>query len=198
MRLRDLRHLRQFVAILALTSSAALFGQQLVERGPLGKPSQVLDETGEWTTPLLLVSDESVQIYIPDVTSSEWLKQNYSNYKDRSFYTLSTFTFYKTPEACQINQTNWGLGDAEHLNDCAFIGYRVRRAVVNPHEKSVTLVMAAMIDSKGAIQPSSIRTDKIFRFWNQLDKNTENALQKANALIEEQMKIYDQKIQSIH
>jgi hypothetical protein len=73
----------------------------------------------------------------------------------------------------------------------------VRRAIVNPNEKSVTLLMAAMVDSEGAIQSSSVRTEKVFRFWNQLDENTQVALRKANALIAEQMKIYDQKLQNI-
>ncbi len=196
MRWRDPQTLKYLLAILVLVSPAGLSSQQVVERGALGKPSQVLDETGEWTTPLLLASDKDVQIYMPDVTSSEWLKRNYSDYKDRGFYTLSLFTFYKTPEACRINQTNWGLGDNQHLNDCVSIGYRVRQATINPNEKSATLLMAAMVDLKGAIQSSSMQTEKVFRFWNQLDDNTHAALIKANALITEQMKIYDQKVQS--
>jgi hypothetical protein len=183
--------------LLVLVIPASLSCQQVVERGAFGKPGQVMDETGEWTTPLPLVSDKDVQIYIPDVTSQAWLKRNYSDYRDRGFYTLSMFTFYKTPEACRVNQTNWGLADSQHLNDCAFIGYRVRRAIVDPNEKSVTLLMAAMVDSGGAIQSSSVRNEKVFRFWNQLDENTQAALAKANALVAEQMKIYDQKLQSI-
>jgi hypothetical protein len=189
--------LKYSVLLMILILPASLSCQQVVERGAFGKPAQVMDETGEWTTPLLLVSDKDVQIYIPDISSPAWLKQNYSDYQDRSFYTLSMFTFYKTPEACRINQTDWGLADSQHLNDCAFIGYRVRRAIVNPHEKSVTLLMAAMVDSKGAIQASSVQTERVFRFWNQLDENTQEALTKADALVAEQMKIYDQKLHSI-
>lgn len=40
------------------------FGQQVVQRGALGRPAQILDETEEWTTPLLVASDQDVEIYI--------------------------------------------------------------------------------------------------------------------------------------
>ncbi len=187
--------LKPLIAVLLLMVPVSLACQEIVERGSFGKPTQVLDETGEWTTPLLLVSDKDVQIYMPDISSPEWLKRNYSDYENRGFYTLAMFTFYKTPEAGRTNQTNWGLGDYQHLNDCAILGYRVRRAIVNPNEKSVTLLMAAMVDAKGAIQPSSVQTEKVYRFWNQLDENTNVALIKANAIIAEQMRIYDRKVQ---
>lgn len=175
-------------------SSHVALCQQIVERGPMGKPDQVLDETGQWTTPLLLTSDADVQIYIPDVTTNDWLSRNYPDYRDRGTYTLSMFTFYKTPAACRANQTNWGLGDTAHLNQCNSIGYRVRRAVIDFHAKSVTLEMAAMVGANGAIDPASVTTERVFRFWNQLDSNTQAALTKANALVAEQMKIYDQKM----
>lgn len=195
LRFRNSKVLSRFIAILLLMVPLSLACQQIVERGSFGTPTQVLDETEEWTTPLLLVADKDVKIYMPDVSSPEWLKRNYSDYENRGFYTLSLFTFYKTPEACRTNQTNWGRGDSQHLNDCATLGYRVRRAIVNPNEKSVTLLMGAMIDAKGAIQPSSVQTEKVFRFWNQLDENTNVALVKANAIIAEQMRIYDRKVQ---
>src|SRR5262249_15933125 len=153
---------------------------QVVERGAGGRPAQVLDETGEWTTPLLLFSDKDIQIYIPDVTSPEWLKRNYPDYHDRSFYTLTILTFYRTPGACRANQTAWGLASGQNLNDCISIGYRIRSAVIHPLEKSVTLLKAAMVDLKGAIIPASIQTDRVSRFWNQLDENSQAALKKAD------------------
>jgi hypothetical protein len=181
-------------ALLAQTQT----GQQIVQRGASGKPAQVLDETGQWTTPLLVAADRDVEIYMPDVTSPDWLKRNYPDFRDRGTYTLSLFTFYRTPTACRTNQTNWGLGDAEHLNACVIgIGYRVRRGRVDPQQKSVTLLMAAMVGQDGAIDASSIQDEGVFRMWDQLDPNTQAALQKANALVTVQMKMYDQKMQSI-
>ena len=174
-------------------------GQQVVQRGPMGRPQEVLDETGQWTTPLLVAQDHDVEIYMPDVTSPDWLKRNYNDFRDRGTYTLSLFTFYRTPAACRTNQIQWGLGDAEHLNACVLgIGYRVRRARVDPHQKSVTLLMAAMVGQDGVLDASSIRDDGVFRTWDQLDPNTQAALAKANALITAQMAVYDQKIQSVH
>ena len=200
---RIIMRLRGFVLTCGILCSSGLLaqtqtGQQIVQRGALGKPSQVLDETEQWTTPLLVSADRDVEIYMPDVTSPDWLKRNYPDYRDRGVYTLSLFTFYRTPEACRTNQTNWGLGDAEHLNACLVgIGYRVRRARVDPHQKSVTLLMAAMVDQSGVIDASSIQDEGVFRTWDQLDRNTQTALEKANALITAQMKAYDQKMQNI-
>ena len=185
------------LALILIVSAGAGFGQQVVERGAFGKPAQVLDETNQWTTPLLVAADEDVHIYIPDVSSPDWLKRNYPDFHDRGIYTLSMFTFYRTPKACRENQTGWGLGDKAHLDACISIGYRVRRAVINPEEKSATLIMAAMIDQSGKIEPDSIQTEQTFRFWNQLDANTRSALEKANALITKQLTAYDEKMQSL-
>ncbi len=198
MRLWSIQIRNYLVVMLVLFFPVFLKCQQVVERGAGGRPAQVLDETDQWTTPLLLVNDKDLQIYIPDVTSPDWLTRNYPDYHDRSFYTLSIFTFYKTPEACRANQTAWGLASGEDLNDCIAIGYRVRSVIIHPHERSVTLLKAAMVDLKGAILPASIKTDRVSRFWNQLDENSQTALKKADALVAEQMKIYDQKLQSAH
>jgi hypothetical protein len=185
-----------FVAVACLLSVSNFRAQQVVQRGPLGTPSQVLDETEQWTTPLLLASDHDVQIYMPDISNNEWLKRNYEDYHFRGVYTLTLFTFYKTPAACRANQMAWGIGDAAHLNACIAIGYRVRRAKIDPNQKSVTLLAAAMVDQNGNVDPNSVETQNVFRTWDQLDANSQAALKKANALIAVQMKIYDERLQS--
>jgi hypothetical protein len=195
---------RRFLALpcslllLILVFGNASFGQQIVQRGALGQPSQVLDETHEWTVPLLVASDKSVMIYIPDITNPEWLKRNYPDFENRGVYTLSMFTFYKTPEACRANQIAWGLSDGANLDACNWIGYRVRRGMIDPRQKSVTLIMAGMIDQNGQLDPKSIQDESVSRSWHQLDANTQVALQKANELVTEQMKIYDRKIRNVH
>jgi hypothetical protein len=90
--------------VLLSLSSIAAQGQQVIQRGPFGKPAQVLDDTGQWSTPLLVASDSDVQMYIPDVSNPDWLKKNYPDYIDRGTYTITMFTFYKTPTACRANQ----------------------------------------------------------------------------------------------
>ena len=177
------------LAALSVALPVCAHAQQVIQRGPLGKPSQVLDETGQWTTPLKVASDQDVQIYMPDVSSPDWLKQNYAEYQSRGTYVLTLFTFYKTPAACRANQTSWGLGDDAHLKACLSIGYRVRRARVDVPNKSVVLLEAAMADGNGNVDSSSIEKRTAFRTWDQLDPNTRAALQKANAAVEAQMKI---------
>ncbi|RXH57303.1 hypothetical protein [Granulicella sibirica] len=194
-RLRLLRA-RTLAFLLAVSLPICAFGQSVVQHGPFGVPSQVMDETQVWTTPLSVASDHDVELYIPDVSSPDWLRQNYATYESKGVYTLSIFTFYKTTKACQINQAGWGNSDAEHINACADIGYRVRQALVDPQQKSVTLIMAAMVDHDGQLDVSSIQKPNTFRTWDQLDANTLEAVKKANGLVKEQMRIYDEKQQS--
>jgi hypothetical protein len=182
---------------LGLSPFAAL-GQAIVQRGALGQPLQVFDETQNWTTPLLVAEDHDVQVYIPDVSNQAWLAANYLDFRDKHQYMISMFTLYKTPKACQTNQIGWGNGDGASLDACNNdIGYRVRQASVDTHQKTVTLAMAAMVDPDGQILPDSIRRDRVTRNWVDLDANTQTALTKATAVIAEQMKRYDRKQQGI-
>lgn len=181
------------VALLLLAVSVRVHAQQVVQRGAFGKPAQVLDDTGQWTTPLPLAGDHDVEVFMPDVSSPDWLKQNYDSYQNQGIYTLSLFTFYKTPEACRANQIGWGLGDAAHLNACVSIGYRVRRVRIDPHSRSVILLEAAMTDQNGNVLPSSLEKRTAYRSWDQLDANSLTALKKANILVAAQMKIYDER-----
>jgi hypothetical protein len=176
----------------------ASFGQQIVQRGALGKPAEVLDETQQWSTSLLVSSDRDVEIYIPDVTSPAWLKRNYPDFEQTNQYVLSFFTFYRTTKACRANQIAWGYSDAAHLDACNDISYRVRQASVDAHLKTVTLMMAAMIGQDGRIVGSTIEQEPVSRTWAQLDANTQEALQKATALVSEQMRVYDRKINGVH
>ena len=198
-RFTELRSPLRFFLSMLLIGFACLmgFGQQVVQRGAFGKPDQVLDETEHWTTPLLVASGPDVDIYIPDVTSPAWLKRNYPDYRDRGFYTLTLFTFYRNPEACRQNRIGWGLADKSNLDACVDIGYRMREGKIDPHEKSVTLLKAAMIDQNGQLDRASLQEERTFRFWNQLDANTQAAIEKANALIKKQLEIYDKKMQSL-
>jgi hypothetical protein len=184
------------IAVVGLSSSGS--AQQIVQRGALGRPGQVLDETQQWSTPLLVAKDADVEIYIPDITNPDWLKQNYESFRDEQQFTISMFTFYRTPNACQKNQTGWGQADADHLNACIdSIGYRMREGAVDAHLKTVTLIMAAMVNKDGTIDPTSVQHQAISRTWAELDENTQAALVKTSAFVAEQMRIYDAKMQKL-
>jgi hypothetical protein len=196
---KRLGRLNYLLLLLPLALSPfAVRGQAVVQRGALGQPLQVFDETQNWTTPLLVAEDHDVQIYIPDVSNQAWLAANYLDFRDKRQYMISMFTLYKTPKACQANQIGWGNGDGASLDACNNdIGYRVRQASVDTHLKTVTLAMAAMVDPDGQIIPDSIRHDRVTRNWANLDANSQTALEKATAVIAEQMKRYDRKQQGI-
>lgn len=189
----NLRSVHAAALVLLCLNGCPITAQQVVQRGAFGKPAQVLDDTGQWTTPLPLVSDADVQIYMPDVSSSDWLKQNYASYRNQGTYTLTVFTFYKTPSACRANQIAWGLGDAAHLDACNSIAYRVHRTKIDPHSRSVILLEAAMTDSNGNVLPALVEKRSAYRSWDQLDANSLKAVKKADDLVAAQMKIYDEK-----
>jgi hypothetical protein len=194
---RRLSRILMLVFLSGLVPGAVL-AQQIVQRGALGRPAEVLDETGQWTTPLLVASDHDVEMYIPDVTNPDWLKQNYTDFQERHQYVLSFFTFYRNTKACRANQIAWGKSDAAHLDACNDISYRVRQVTVDTHLKTVTLIMAAMVGQDGQIVPPSVERQAISRSWRELDSNSQDALQKATQLIAEQMRIYDRKVNGIH
>jgi hypothetical protein len=169
-----------------------------VQRGAFGKPAQVLDDTMQWSTPLVVASDHDVEVYIPDVTSTDWLKRNYTDFMEKKQYVISFFTFYRNTKACRANQIGWGRSDAAHLDMCNDISYRVRQVNVDAHLKTVTLIMAAMIGEDGQVVPSTMERQPISRGWHELDANSQEALDKATALIAEQMKRYDRKVNGVH
>jgi hypothetical protein len=141
-------------------------------------------------------ADLDVELYIPDVSNSVWLEQNYRSFEDKDQYVLSMFTFYRTTKACRTNQAGWGFSDGAHLDACVNIGYRVRRALVDKRQKTVTLIMAVMVGQDGEIIPDSVQNEPITKTWADLDAGTRTALQKSSLLITEQMKHYDDKIQN--
>lgn len=187
-----------FRVFILLLSPAFGFGQQIIQHGPFGKPEQVFDETQQWTTPLLVSSDSNVEIYIPDVTSSDWLSRNYPDFQNRGIYTLSIFSFYKSVRACRENFVSLGQGDTAHMDACPNIGYRVRQIVVDPNQKSVQLLYAAMVDQEGSVIPDFVQQSSIFRTWDQLDATTQKAILKTNDLVAQQMRRYDARLQSNH
>ena len=189
--------LRLTLATLLLSTTVTL-AQQVIQRGSLGAPAQVFDDTNTWTAPLLAVPAKDVEIYLPDVSSQVWLKKNYRSFEDRGQYILTLFTRYRSPEACRANQIGWGLGDQAHLDACATdIAYRVRTATVDTNLKTVTLISAAMVDPDGNLDPASIQNNHLVRRWQELDSNTQKALDVATTEITRQMARYDRRLQSL-
>ena len=189
--------LRLTLATLLLSTTVTL-AQQVIQRGALGAPAQVFDDTNTWTAPILAVPAKDVEIYLPDVSSQVWLKKNYRSFEDRGQYILTLFTRYRSPEACRANQIGWGLGDQAHLDACATdIAYRVRTATVDTNLKTVTLISAAMVDPDGNLDPASIQNNHLVRRWQELDSNTQKALDVATTEITRQMARYDRRLQSL-
>ena len=191
------RQLRSTLASVLLLLSSTALAQQVVQRGTFGRPSAILDSGGQWTDAVRVLQAHDVDMYIPDVSAPNWLKRHYQDFEDRGQYEITMVTVYHSPKACRDNQTGWGLADAAHLNACATeIAYRIRNAVVDPNLRTVTLIMAGMVDPDGNLDPSSVQDQHLVRRWAELDPNTQTALQATTALVTRQMAIYDRKLQS--
>lgn len=196
--MRPYRSFNFFRVLILLLSPAAAFSQQIIQHGPFSKPVQVLDETQQWTTPLLVASDDNLEIYIPDVTSTDWLSLNYPDFQNHGTYTISIFSSYRKVKACRDNFVSLGQGDAAHMDACPNIGYRVRQITVDPNQKSVQLLYAAMVDQDGSVIPDFVQQSSAFRTWDQLDATTQKAILKTNDLVTQQMRRYDARLQSSH
>ena len=125
-------------------------------------------------------------------------KRTTRSFIDRGQYILTVFTRYRSPEACRANQIGWGLGDQAHLDACATdIAYRVRSATVDINLKTVSLISAGMVDPDGNVDPASVQNIHPVRRWQELDPNTQKALEIATAEVTKQMARYDRRIQSL-
>ena len=173
-------------------------GQLVLQRGALGRPALVMDETGQWTTPLPMGSDAEVEVYVPDISTTDWLQRNYTSFFQKQQYELSVFTFYKSLRACRGNQIAWGFGDQAHLEACVDIGYRLRRVLVDVGQKTVTLESAAMVSQDGLLVPDSGPAQQTTRTWAQLDPLMGKVLAQTTALAAEQEQAYDRRLNRGH
>ncbi len=69
---------------------------------------------------------------------------------------------------------------------------------MDTNQKTVTLIMAAMVGQDGQIVPSSVQQQSLTRLWTDLDANTHTALKKATAMVTVQMGIYDRRQRNLH
>lgn len=173
--------------------------QQVVQRGPLGRPTQVLDETQQWTTPLPVGANDDVAVYIPDVSSTSWLARNYPDYAGKGIYTISLYSHYLKPRACRQDLMRWGFSDAAHLDACATdIAYRIRTLQVDTLQRTVTLQGASMLGQDGQVLGDGAGGQTTTRRWVDLDTTAQAALAKTNELVAAQMKIYDRRVRGVH
>jgi len=170
-------------ALLACCLSTVASAQQMIERGPFGKPVKVLDETQRWSIPILVYEDKDIELYIPDVTTSEWIQSHAGTFNEKGQYTLSLFAFYKTERVCRKNQIDSGLGDQNHLDACASIGYKSHLITVNTWQKNITVLSSAWVDKAGQVYPELPPQKPGTRPFNDLDQNLRDALKKTTEIV---------------
>ena len=72
----------------------------------------------------------------------------------------------------------------------------MRRALVDPNLKTVTLIQAGMVDPDGNLDSTSIEERPIVRSWAELDHNTQVALERTTDLVNKQMRRYDRRVRA--
>lgn len=186
------------LVLAALCAAGASRGQQVVQRGALGTPAQVYDETQQWTTPLPVAGDAEQEVYIPDISTTPWLDRNYADFENKGVYTVSLFTQYKRASACRRDMVRWGFADAAHLEACVDIGYRVRLLSVDTVQRTVTLHYAAMVGPDGQLLPDAVPAQTTTRRWAELDPTALAALTKTTQIVADQMRSYDRRMRGVH
>ncbi len=66
-------------SVLAQAPSPAA-GTQVVQRGSGGAPSYILDDTQQWSVPVLVAQTEGVDLYVQDTSDPQWLARNYRDF----------------------------------------------------------------------------------------------------------------------
>ena len=188
--LRSALTLFSVAAVLCSVATA----QQVVQRGALGIPSAVLDENAQWSSPVELLSNSDVSVYMPDVSNSIWLDHNAENFLKTGQYTLTLLTFYKTRHTCRTDQVLLGFSDAAHIDACNVIRYRVRQIAVNAPQNSVTLLMSGTADENGTIDPGSVIHETRTRGIKEMGTEAQSALSKATDIIAKQSLAYDRRL----
>jgi hypothetical protein len=197
LRNRELGRVAGWVVLTVAAVAGA--AQQVVQRGPLGVPSQLFDDTQQWTTPLQVAANNDLALYIPDVSNAAWLSRNYPDFENKGLYTVSILSHYLRPHACRQDLVRWGMADAAHLDACAAdIAYRVYQVQVDTLQRTVTLQGAFMVGPDGqALGPASAPQANTRR-WVDLDATAQAALAKTTELVRAQMSIYDRRIRNAH
>ena len=171
--------------------------QQVVQRGPLGYPSGLQDENGQWSAPVPLLDNADVALFMPDVSNVSWLDHNAENFLKTGQYTLTLLSFYKTRRVCRTDQVVSGFSDAAHIDACNVIRYRLRQVAVNAQQNTVTLLSSATADGSGTIDSSSVVTETRTRGIKELGAEAQAALSKATGIIAKQSLAYDRRVNNI-
>ena len=174
-------------------------GTQVVQRGSGGAPSYILDDTQQWSVPVLVAQTDGVDLYVQDTSDPQWLARNYRDFIDKHQYVITTVTQYKRPSACRASQVQWGNSDAASINACSLdIAYRIHQLRVDAHLKTISVKMAAMVGHDGQMDPGSVQDQGLERNWTDLPADVQEGLQKTTETVAKQMKVYDLRVQSVH
>jgi hypothetical protein len=164
--------------------------QQIIQSGALNVPSVVLNDSGQWSTLLPILSTPDVDLFIEDPSNDAWLSQNAASFIERGQYTVILVSFYKTLHACRADQIHAGFSDAEHLDPCNNYRYAVRRIAVDAPQNAVTVLFSAKVFSGGLLDDASIRRETHTRGITEMDTNAQKALGDATKLIAKESRSY--------
>src|SRR5271165_4355838 len=146
----------QIVCVLWCAISISAFGQGLLKPGPVGRPLLVMDDAGNWSTPISLYSDSDVEIFVPDITTTGWIAWHAREFREAGTYSVYVFSFYKNDRLCRQSRI-----PAEHDTDpkwleaCAALRYQRKLTSIDTRKKTVTLLEVVLMEGDGQFRPQS-------------------------------------------
>jgi hypothetical protein len=171
-------------ALLLVQPSASQSTPERIIKGPLGTPTALKDEDGNWAMPLLVYSDPDIDIFIPDVTDRGWLAWHVEQYRQTGRYVTVFLEHYKTDRLCRENFLSpASRNNPSAISACKEVAYGSRMMRVNTRDKSVTVDRLLLMNEDGIANPSNeIGKPQILSF-SAVGPRTQSALARASELV---------------
>lgn len=136
----------------ALTVPA--FSQELLKLGPSGRPTLVMDDSGNYSVPISLYSDPHIEILVPDVTTPGWIQWNARKFRQTGTFAVYIYSFYKDDYLCRHDRIPAGhKTDPKWLKSCAALRYQRKLVSIDTRKKAVTQLEVLVMEEDGQYNP---------------------------------------------
>ncbi len=144
-----------FIAILSICTS--VLADQVVVRGPFGRPELVRDVGGQFRRPILVYSDNEIDAYIPDVTDPGWAHWFGQAFRQSGVYLTYLYTHVKKASWCLKQLRATQKNEHDRIEGCHNLRYVRRTIYVDTWKGTVRVGEILTMDSTGRGDPANIR-----------------------------------------
>jgi Gram-negative bacterial TonB protein C-terminal len=154
-----MRMLNRLLLLLAFFPALFLSGP-LVITGSDGVPTQVQDQSGNWSTPIKVYSDNDVEIFIPDMTTVGAKFQDEDLYSLEGIYRTQLTFFYKTDKMCLGQLTSSEKTNVANQEACRDMRYEADAIMVDTKTTMVQLATQIRTGADAQIHPEHVLSPK--------------------------------------